>query len=515
MPKTDKRQILQNIGSSWFSFGVNVVIGVFLSPFILHRLGDAAFGIWVLIFSVTGYYGLFDLGIRSSVVRFVSKFSATHDSEGLARVINTSLFAYSGIGVVAMALTVVGALHVDSLFKIPPELHSAAHLIFLIVGASVAVGFPLGVFGGALEGLQRFYLINWTNVGSTLLRAGVIVLALRRGHGLIVLALITTLIPFITSLIRAGIALSILRTPLDVRHIHWSTARMMANHSGLTFMIVVSAQLRFQTDEIVIGTLLSASAITFFSIGARIVDYANNTIHCITQLFVPMSSQSEAKGDAVALRKILVGGNRACAIVILPIAATLIVLGRSIIEVWVGARYVPQSYPILLVLIIPFTLMLAQGASTRMLLGTSQHGTFGAVTLIEGVVNILLSILLIRPYGIFGDALGTAIPMMCTVVLFLPRHACRKFGISVFTMFREAYTLPVLITLPFLVTLLLERRWFVPHRAMQLGLQLVIAVAVYGLGFLWIYKTNQLLRIDDNALLGSEEILPALLQEQM
>jgi hypothetical protein len=72
-----------------------------------------------------------------------------------------------------------------------------------------------------------------------------------------------------------------------------------------------------------------------------------------------------------------------------------------------------------------------------------------------------------------------------------------------------------LITLPFLVTLLLERRWFVPHRAMQLGLQLVIAVAVYGLGFLWIYKTNQLLRIDDNALLGSEEILPALLQEQM
>ena len=98
MPKTEKHKILQNIGTSWFALGTNVLIGVFLSPFILHRLGDAAFGIWILIFSVTGYYGLFDLGIRSSVVRFVSKFSATNDAENLARVINTSLFAYSAIG---------------------------------------------------------------------------------------------------------------------------------------------------------------------------------------------------------------------------------------------------------------------------------------------------------------------------------------------------------------------------------------------------------------------------------
>src|SRR5271168_3272126 len=98
MRKFEKRQILKNVGSSWSGLAVNVAVGIFLSPFILHRLGDAAFGIWILIFSVTGYYGLFDLGIRSSVVRFVSKFSATNDAENLARVINTSLFAYSAIG---------------------------------------------------------------------------------------------------------------------------------------------------------------------------------------------------------------------------------------------------------------------------------------------------------------------------------------------------------------------------------------------------------------------------------
>jgi O-antigen/teichoic acid export membrane protein len=78
----DKTQILRNVGSSWFALGVNVMVGIFLSPYIIHHLGDDAFGLWVIIFSVTGYYGLFDLGIRSSIVRYVAKYSATEALAG-------------------------------------------------------------------------------------------------------------------------------------------------------------------------------------------------------------------------------------------------------------------------------------------------------------------------------------------------------------------------------------------------------------------------------------------------
>ena len=44
MGKINKRRIVQNVSSSWFSLGVTVVTGILLSPFILHHLGDAAFG---------------------------------------------------------------------------------------------------------------------------------------------------------------------------------------------------------------------------------------------------------------------------------------------------------------------------------------------------------------------------------------------------------------------------------------------------------------------------------------
>ena len=91
--KFDKGQILRNVGSSWFALGVNVLVGIFLSPYILHRLGDVAFGLWILVFSVTGYYGLFDLGIRSSIVRYIAKYSANEEHDELNRLVNTAMFS--------------------------------------------------------------------------------------------------------------------------------------------------------------------------------------------------------------------------------------------------------------------------------------------------------------------------------------------------------------------------------------------------------------------------------------
>src|SRR6202790_1248 len=202
MRQYEKAQILKNVGSSWSALAINIAVGIFLSPFILHRLGDAAFGIWVLIFSVTGYYGLFDMGIRSSIIRYVSKYAATGDSDKLARFVNTALLSYTGIGIVTMALTLALSTSIERMFHIPPEMHGQARWLLLMVGASVSLGFPLGVFGGMLEGLQRFYIPSPQRLSSTLLRAALIVHFLNRGYGLLTVALLTVILPILFSLLR-------------------------------------------------------------------------------------------------------------------------------------------------------------------------------------------------------------------------------------------------------------------------------------------------------------------------
>ncbi|MGO8985016.1 MAG: flippase [Terriglobales bacterium] len=503
MRKVEKRQIVKNVSSNWFALGINVVVGLLLSPFILHRLGDTAFGLWVLIFSITGYYGMFDLGIRSSVVRYVSKFTATGDREELAKLINTSLFTYTCIGVASMVVTVFVAYHIDRMFHIPPEFLPTARSLLLMVGASVAIGFPAGVFGGFLEGLQSFYILSWTNVVSTLLRAGLIVTALTHGYGLLTVALITITLPLLGSIMNGILALRLCPVPFGVKYVDRGTFRQIRNYSGVTFMIMVAGRLKFKTDEIVIGTFMSAAAITYFNIGARIVDYAGQVVTALSQIFVPMASQSDARSDMTRLRKIFLVGNRVCGLTIFPVCVILLILGKSVIEVWVGKKYVATSYPVLVIMILCSTLWWAQGASGRILFGMSKHGTWAVVTMIEGVSNLILSIILVRPYGIIGDALGTAIPLTCSVLFFMPRHLCKKLDIPLLTYLRESYTLPFVLCVPLAsVLLLMQRWWFIPHNYRGLGLQLFIALAVYGSGILWAAWTDTALRVDEKSLHG-------------
>ena len=510
--KFNKGQILRNVGSSWFALGVNVMVGIFLSPYILHRLGDEAFGLWILIFSFTGYYGLFDLGIRSSIVRYVARYSATEENDELNRLINTAIFSYSGIGLVAASLTLIATYYLNSVFRVPAGFVTTARWLLLMVGVSVSLGFPLGVFSGILEGLQRFYLLNLTNLSSTLLRAVCIVVALRHGGGLLTVALITVSLPLLGSLVNAAAVLRHLRLRFGAQYVSRASLKSIASYSGTTFIIIVAGRLRFKTDAVVIGSFVSAAAITYFTIGSRLVDYASEVVSSLAQIFVPMSSQTHAKGDLDGLRKIFIVGNRACAFIIFPITAIYTILGKSLIEAWVGPKYVATSYPVLLVLLFPTTLMLAQSASGRILWGMAKHKTWALVALAEGVANLVLSIILVQRYGIMGDAIGTAIPLTCSMIFFLPPHLCRLLGLKLRTYLYRTFVFPLALCIPLIAALLLMRRWFVPHRLSQLAVQLVVALAVYGLSLAWAFWTNRAWDVGQVGAAKEDEVSIALVE---
>jgi O-antigen/teichoic acid export membrane protein len=287
--------------------------------------------------------------------------------------------------------------------------------------------------------------------------------------------------------------------PLGLKYVDRASFRHMVNYGGTTFLVIVAARLRFRTDELVLGTMMSTIAVTWFNIGARIVDYSQEFVTSLSQIFVPMASQSEATGNLDRVRKIYLAGNRACAFLILPVTAILIVFGKHIIRIWVGARYVPHSYPVLVVMIIPFALMLSQAASGRVLFGLGKHRILATITVIEGVANLILSIALVPQLGIVGDALGTAIPLSFTCLWFLPRHLRKQIGVPVGTFLREAYTLPILLTLPLVAALWLANRSFYPRNLVQLAIETLAVSSIYGVGLLWAYRTGRAFHVAEIA----------------
>lgn len=490
-----KTETIRNIASNWTGLFVNMVVGFFLAPFILHRLGNVAFGLYVLVFSFTGYYGLFDFGISSSIVRHVARFNARGEKQELNRLVNTSLCSYSVLAILLLGVTGIGSYWVGALFHLSPSLIATARILFVAVGGGIALGFPLSVFSAILEGLRKFYSLNLVQVVSTLLRAGLIIIALTHGGGLLSVAFITIGLNLLSYVPYIVIVHNNVPVSLGLRFVDRSTFKMMASYGSATFIISIGEKLRFQTDAIVIGMFLSAAAITFFSIGSKLVDYLTGIVQYLAQVFTPMSSHFDATGDVDSLRKLLVVGNRACALIALPICAVLLILGKPIIAAWVGPAYL-SSYSVLVLLVIPRTFYVCQATSNKIMFGMNRHRPLAVALLIEGVANLILSIVLAKRWGIEGVAIGTAIPLTCTSLLFLPRYVCRLVKMPISSFLAQSYVLPLAICAPLVLTLLLSRRLFAALTIANLIGQLLVSGLVYGVAVGWWFLTREALGVN-------------------
>ena len=54
----------RNLFANWVGYGANLLVMFFMSPFVVHTLGDGTYGLWSLLMSITGYLGLVDVGVN-------------------------------------------------------------------------------------------------------------------------------------------------------------------------------------------------------------------------------------------------------------------------------------------------------------------------------------------------------------------------------------------------------------------------------------------------------------------
>ncbi|MDH4033828.1 MAG: oligosaccharide flippase family protein, partial [candidate division Zixibacteria bacterium] len=78
MPKTEP-QLSKNISASSVAYVIRIVVTFLFVPFITSVLGDARYGVWVIIFQTINYFTLLDLGLTSAITRYVSKYLSERD----------------------------------------------------------------------------------------------------------------------------------------------------------------------------------------------------------------------------------------------------------------------------------------------------------------------------------------------------------------------------------------------------------------------------------------------------
>jgi len=466
--------VARNVSTRYLAIGVDAVIGLLLLPFNISHLGPSAYGLWMLTASMTTYFSVLDLGFGGSTVKFVAHYRAKRDVQGLNEIASTLFGVFAVTGTLAYLVFVALSFYIGRIVNITPEQEVTARSLMLIIGVYVSMGFPFAVFGGIINGFQRYDLNNLVGVVSSVIVAAVNVAMLTMGFGLVQLVLVTTGIRLLTYFVyrlnayRVFPALS-LRPSLFL----WSRVRELTGFSVYVSIIDWSNKLNYSIDAIVIGAFMSAAAVTLWTVPQRLAEMLQRLTNQLNGVLFPVVVDSDAGQKPERLRAIFIEGTRLSLVSVVPVAAALAMLAAPLIHAWVGPRF-DESVLVAQILVGVVAIRVGNATATTLLKGAGRHRLLAFTNAGGALVNVALSLLWIRRYGLVGQAMGTLVPVALTSIFVLWPAACRRVGVNAGSAFLEAVW-PTLWPIAVMALVVIPLR-----EALPMGLVTVLFVGAVG-----------------------------------
>jgi O-antigen/teichoic acid export membrane protein len=129
----------------------------------------------------------------------------------------------------------------------------------------------------------------------------------------------------------------------------------------------------------------------------------------------------------------------------------LFTYGPSFLDRWLGPEFA-DSGTVLRLLVAPFGLWLMQLPATNLLLALHKHQLLMKATLIAGVGNLVLSLILASKIGFFGVVISTMIDMSLFYGLLVPWLAARASRVPLAKYYLQGIARPLLaISLPLII----------------------------------------------------------------
>jgi len=474
------KKITKNVIANYLGYVVNFVVGFLLAPFIIHRLGDASYGIWAILGQLTGYLGILDLGIAQANKIYVAKYNAQNSPEEINKILSTSFFFYIIPGSLALLLGIVLSFFVDRIFNIPVELKKQAQIVLIIVSFDLFLNFIFRVFRGALQGFQRYDIDNIIQVTSTLLKAPLVLLFLNYHYGLIKLSLIIFslhIVEFILSIIFLKKTV-FPKIAIKFKFFEKEKIKILFNYSFFVFINLIAMRLILYTDNLIIGFFLPIEMVTLYVIGWKLVSYTRQLNSLMVFTFSPTVTEMKANRDYEYIRKLMVKGSKVSVLLTYPIGLFLIFFGKDLISLWVGAQYI-ESYKYMIILLIPDLIFISFSTGVSILYGIEKHKFYAFTTTMTAIMNFLISVYLVQKIGLTGVALGTAIPVIFFNCIITPIYILKTIKLPFARYFVESWLKPLSTLILFSLFLFFLKKITTFHNLFQLIITFIGCIFLY------------------------------------
>ena len=406
-----KRKVLHGSASNMLRVLLSMLVSLVLPPFLVHRLSTAEYSAWVLILQLSGYVSMLDLGLQTAVGKFIAEHSALDDRATSTRVLSTSFTILSLTALLGAVIIAIMTWCVPQLFhQMPLALVRSVREGLLAVGLSVAFALPFGVFAAAFTGLQEYSFPTVLATVSRILSAATVVGLVLMHGSLVQLALVMAGFNVAAAAMQFIGWRKYLRKRVDfsLAAFDRKTAARLIKYGSVLSLWSVAALLVSGLDILIVGHYDYKNT-GFYAVASSATNFMLTIIGSIFNPVLPAVSSLQASSTPRQIGDLLIRVTRYCTVLLCLFGSTLLFAAYPLLSLWVGHDYAVQSVLYLEILVLGNVLKQLTYPYALVVVATGkQHlATIAAIT--EAVVNVVVSVLLVRRIGAVGVAIGTLV----------------------------------------------------------------------------------------------------------
>lgn len=440
----------------------NILIAFFLMPFMVHNLGPKAYGYWSLLGSIIGYLAFLDLGLSSAVSRFASKSLGEKKYEEINFIANTSFWIFMLLGTISLVLAII--IGVGGYYYIKDKIDAFQFMLSMIIlGLVPFMDFPMRSINGIMQSILRDDICAISRFVNLAIRTILIFILLKKYCDIVTLSIIMVIASFVAYSLQFWLfKKQFTYIKINLKYFQKTKFISFFKYALSSLVAQLSTLFRFRISTVIISAFLNVASVTFYTIPTQLIEYFMQLVSGTLSSLTPLFSRYEGENDFDSIKNKLILTTKISSILSFSIFSIMILVGKQFIYLWMGDDFT-FTYIYVVILGFAVTLSLSQNPSVSLMYGISKHKYFAVQSLIEGVANVIMSIVFIKLYGLIGVVIGTAIPMLITKIIFQPAYISKTINIRLID-----YCFPIVKVMVFSIVLIIPF-YYLANRYFFLG----------------------------------------------
>ncbi len=431
--KDRRNKIIKTAWSGLAARIISISVSFVMVPLAVQYLGKEQYGLWVAVSSLVAMLSFMDGGAGNAVINLVAHANGQKNGD-LAKIVSTAFFSLMALAFTSclLFLAIFPFISWSKLLGVSDvTTHSDLNRVVIIVGIFFFVNIFLTLVGKIQRGLQAGNLDNFWNAIAAVLSLLLVFIAIKKDAGLVGFVVAFLAGPIIAYLASNIHYLFIQRIDLrpQLSKIDTSVAKNLFAVGGMFFVLQISCAIQSQADNVIIANMLGAEAVASYAICMKLFLMVPMLYSLLLTPLWPAYREAVANEDMQWVKQIFLKSMRWALLISIPSAFALVILGGEIIEIWVGHEAIPSN-TLLIGCGIWLVFTTIGNAIAVFLNGLQLIKIQLIVATSSGIMNVVLSIWLIKIIGVSGAIFGSVISyFICTLMpyFFVIQKMLRKF----------------------------------------------------------------------------------------